>query len=71
MDKKMKIFKTRNDILEILPKNLIIAELGVFNGDFSEQIKNIIKTKKIYFINFESKIISLQKSSFNFKFFRT
>jgi hypothetical protein len=65
----MKILKTRSDILEILPKNLILAELGVFNGEFSEQIKSIAKTKKIYLVDiFEGTMGSGDKDGENFTF---
>lgn len=34
----MRIFNTRLDFLHFLPKNLVCCELGVFKGDFAEQI---------------------------------
>jgi hypothetical protein len=32
----MNIFKTRNDFINSLVTNMVICELGVFQGDFSE-----------------------------------
>jgi hypothetical protein len=32
----MKIFKTRNNLIDKLPKNLKIDELSVFRGDFAK-----------------------------------
>jgi hypothetical protein len=36
-----KIFENRDDMMKVFDKNLIIAELGVFEGDFSKRIKEI------------------------------
>lgn len=38
----MKIYETRDIMLSDLPKNKIVAELGVFKGDFSKIIYNTI-----------------------------
>jgi len=38
MSQFIRIKQTRLDLLDALPKNLVMAELGVFCGDFSEQI---------------------------------
>lgn len=55
----MKIFDTRNKMLEILPKNSVIAELGVFRGDFSEKIIEICEPKEIVLIDiWEGEIFS-------------
>lgn len=43
--------KTRSQLLEILPKNIKCAELGVFQGLFSEEIKKIIKPSKLYLVD--------------------
>ncbi len=43
--------KNREDILRILPKDSIGAEIGVFKGEFSEKILNIVKPKKLHLID--------------------
>lgn len=43
--------KDRNILLEILPKNIICAEIGVFNGEFSEKIKETINPSKFYLVD--------------------
>ena len=45
------ILSNREHLLEVLPKNGIIAELGVDNGYFTEQIIKISNPKKIYLID--------------------
>lgn len=47
----MKIFETRNDILDTLPKGLVIAELGVFNGEFSQIILDTCEPKELILID--------------------
>lgn len=47
----MKIYNTRKDMLYEFPINGIIAELGVFKGDFSQQIIDTCKPKKIVLID--------------------
>jgi len=47
----MKKFKTRNNLIESLPKNLIIAELGVFEGEFSKDIFKICEPKLLYLVD--------------------
>jgi len=42
---------TRLQLLKLLPKNLVIAELGVFIGDFSEKIMNICQPKFLYLVD--------------------
>lgn len=46
-----KIFETRDEMLMEFDKNLIIAELGVFEGEFSKRIKEICQPKKLYLID--------------------
>ncbi len=54
----MKVYENRNLMLSDLPKNLIIAELGVFNGDFSQTILNICEPKELVLIDlWENKTI--------------
>jgi len=64
----MKVFSTRTDILHYLPKNLIIAELGVFEGTFSKKIYNICSPSKLYLVDvFEGVHRSGDKDGINFK----
>jgi hypothetical protein len=41
----------RAELLRILPKNGVVAELGVDEGDFSEMILSISKPKKLHLID--------------------
>lgn len=43
--------KTRTELLEYLDKGLIIAELGVFKGDFSQEIYNICRPATLYLVD--------------------
>lgn len=52
----MKTFITRNDLLNELPKNMVIAELGVFEGEFSKHIFNICSPSRLYLIDLFSGI---------------
>jgi hypothetical protein len=52
----MKIFETRNLMLESLPKGLKIAELGVFEGEFSKEIYSICKPKELNLVDLFSGI---------------
>ena len=47
----MKIFKTRNEMIADLPKDLVIAELGVFKGDFSRIIYDTCQPKELILID--------------------
>ena len=47
----MKIFENRNEMLMILPKNQIIAELGVFEGEFSKIIYDICNPKELLLVD--------------------
>ena len=63
MQKKI---KTRNDLLDILPKNMIVAEIGVFKGDFSEIILQKIDPIQLHLIDiFEGKMCSGNKDGDN------
>lgn len=44
-------FNTRNDMFGSFNKNLIIAELGVFEGEFSKEIYEICKPKELYLVD--------------------
>lgn len=47
----MKTVPTRLDLLALLPKGLVIAELGVFIGDFSKEILRICEPKTLYMVD--------------------
>jgi hypothetical protein len=47
----MKIFENRNEMLMTLPKNQIIAELGVFEGEFSKIIYDICNPKELLLVD--------------------
>jgi hypothetical protein len=47
----MKTIETRNELLEILPKNMICCELGVFKGDYSKIIHEILKPSELILID--------------------
>jgi hypothetical protein len=47
----MVIFETRNELLSLVPKNGVIAELGVFKGDFSKKIYEICQPSKLILID--------------------
>jgi lipopolysaccharide biosynthesis glycosyltransferase len=47
----IKYFNTRNELLNILPKNLKIAELGVFKGEFSSKIVELMNPSLLYLVD--------------------
>jgi len=47
----MKIFETRNDLIEALPKNLNIVELGVFKGEFAEELYNRMSPNQLTLVD--------------------
>lgn len=49
--KNLKIVLNREKLLQHLPKNGIVAELGVDKGDFSEQIMTYNSPNKLYLID--------------------
>jgi len=48
---KIKMFETRNEMLSVIEPNSVIAELGVFAGQFSEIIMNICNPKELVLID--------------------
>jgi hypothetical protein len=44
-------FNTRNDMFSTFRKNMVIAELGVFEGEFSKEIYSICKPKELYLVD--------------------
>jgi hypothetical protein len=60
---------TREDMINLLPKNISIAEIGIFKGDFSKIIFNTIQPYKLYLVDVFSGIIgSGDKNGENFEF---
>lgn len=47
----MLFFKDRIEWLESLPKNLVIAEVGVYRGEFAVEIYNRCRPNKFYLID--------------------
>lgn len=43
--------KNRDFLLKMMPKNSICAEIGVYKGDFSKSILQIVKPKKLVLID--------------------
>jgi hypothetical protein len=46
-----KLLVNRLELLEVLPKNGVVAELGVDTGDFSQEILNITNPSKLHLID--------------------
>jgi len=42
---------SRDFLLKIMPQNSICAEIGVFNGEFSQRILNIVNPKELHLID--------------------
>ena len=49
--KNLKVVLNRENLLKLLPKNSIFAELGVDIGDFSAKILSLTQPKKLYLID--------------------
>lgn len=47
----LKAIGTRADLLKLMPKQGIVAEIGVANGDFSAQILSLSKPQKLHLID--------------------
>jgi hypothetical protein len=47
----MKIIKDRIELLNLLPKNKVVVELGVFTGKYSEKILKILHPSKLYLVD--------------------
>jgi hypothetical protein len=61
-------FETRNDLIATLPKNMKGAELGVFKGEFSKTIVEIMNPKELYLIDiFQGIMGSGDKDGDNFE----
>ena len=65
----MQTLKTRTDLLHLLPKNISIAEIGIFEGNFSKQIYNILSPSLLYLVDtFDGMVGSGDKDGLNFKY---
>jgi hypothetical protein len=51
LNEKTQYFDTSKKILNLIPKNGIIAEIGVLRGEFSSQINSLCSPKKLYLID--------------------
>jgi spermidine synthase len=47
----MKTLKTRNDLLNLVPKNATIAEIGVFRGEFAKYIIQVTQPEHLYLVD--------------------
>jgi len=47
----MEIFENRNDLLNTMDKNLVVCEIGVFKGDFSKIMLDILSPKELHLID--------------------
>jgi hypothetical protein len=47
----IKYYNTRTELLDLIPENSTILEIGVFKGDFSKEIINKTKFKKLFFVD--------------------
>lgn len=62
----MKIIENRDLLLKIFPKNLIVAEIGVFKGEFSKKIYEVLSPKELHLIDiFEGQMCSGDKDGNN------
>jgi hypothetical protein len=43
--------KTREELLQLIPKQSICAEIGVFQGSFSKIIKNTVNPSKLFLVD--------------------
>ena len=62
----MHYFQTRDDLISSFPKNSIIAEIGVFQGQFSKIIKSFLKPKELHLVDlFQGSMYSGDKDGKN------
>lgn len=65
----MELIKNRNELLKLIEKDLIIAEIGVFEGEFSKIIYNICNPKKLFLVDlFEGYFGSGDKDGNNYHY---
>lgn len=64
-----KIFENRDEMMKVFEKKLVIAELGVFKGEFSKKIKEICEPEKLFLVDlFNGKFGSGDKDGKNYHF---
>lgn len=62
----MIIFNTRDELIESLPKDMIVCEIGVFKGEFSEKLLTNTNPKELHLIDlFEGVVPSGDKDGNN------
>ena len=49
--KDLEVIINREAMLKLMPKNSVVAELGVFDGEFSSQIISITRPQKLHLID--------------------
>lgn len=49
--KKLKAVVNREELIRLMPKNGVVAEIGVFKGDFSEKILSESKPRRLHLID--------------------
>ena len=47
----MKLIDNRNDLLSLLPKGMVVAELGVFKCEFSDILLKQLQPSKLYLVD--------------------
>lgn len=52
INEKTQFVDSYQKILELVPKNSVIAEIGVLKGELSEQIKKICKPRRLYLVDY-------------------
>jgi hypothetical protein len=58
----MTIFDTRDDLISSFPKDMVICEIGVFKGEFSEKILSLMHPKELKLVDiFHGKMCSGDK----------
>ena len=64
--KSMKIIPTREELITLLPKNSIGVEIGVWKGQFSKILLDVVQPKMLYLIDpWEGDIMSGDKNGDN------
>ena len=57
-------YDTRTDLLDLIPKNSNVLEIGVFVGDFSKEIMSRCNPKNLYLVDPSIHIIRSKSVSF-------
>lgn len=65
----MNVIKTREELIKLVPKNSIGAEIGIFKGEFSHILLDTINPKLFYMIDpWEGNIMSGDKNGENIEY---